>query len=74
MAKRNLTKRRPAGYDFDRPAAAGYSGCASATFADYARRGEGPPYVIAGGKAWYRRADLDRWMERRIRRPASAAA
>lgn len=67
----NPTPRAPHGYDLPRPGAAAYCGSSPATFADLACKGEGPPYVVAGGRAWYRKPDLDRWLESRVRRPVS---
>lgn len=59
----------PRGFDRDRPGAATFLGCRPATLADMARKGEGPPYVVVGGRAWYRDSDLERELERRMRRP-----
>lgn len=67
----NPNPKPPNGYDLSRDEAAPYCGSKPATFADYARRGEGPPYIVVGGRAWYRKADLDRWLESRVRRPVS---
>lgn len=67
----NPNPKPPRGFDRDRAGAAEYLGCRAATLADQARKGEGPPYVVVGGRAWYRDSDLDRELERRIRRPVS---
>lgn len=61
----------PRGFDLDRTGAADHLGCSPATLADQACKGEGPPYILAGGRAWYRIADLDRELERRMRKPVS---
>lgn len=63
------TARPPNGYEFDRKEAAGYCGYAAASFAELACQNKGPAYLIAGGRAWYRRADLDAWLEARRKVP-----
>lgn len=67
----NPTPTPPRGFDRDRNGAAEYLGCRAATLADQACKGEGPPFVVVGGRAWYRDADLDRELERRMRRPVN---
>ena len=69
----NPNPKPPRGFDRDRNSAAEYLGCQPATLADHARQGKGCAYVVVGGRAWYRDADLDRELERRIRRPVAAA-
>lgn len=65
----NPNPKPPRGFDCDRNGAAVFLGCKHATLADWATKGEGPPYVVSGGRAWYRVADLERELERRTRRP-----
>ena len=66
------TPKPPRGFDLDRTGAADFLSCRPATLADQARKGEGPPYCVTGGRAWYRLADLERYLESRIRRPVAA--
>lgn len=61
--------RPPGGYDFDRAGAAAYLSSAPATLTWWAARGTGPAYAIAGGKAWYKKSDLDAFLARRVRLP-----
>ena len=65
----NPNPKPPRGFNRDRKAAAEILGCAPATLADQASKGEGPPYVIVGGRAWYRDSDLDAELKRRVREP-----
>lgn len=64
------TSRAPNGYEFDRRAAAEYCGYAAASFAELACQDRGPAYLVVGGRAWYRRADLDAWLDSRRKVPA----
>jgi hypothetical protein len=67
----NPTPKPPRGFDCDRSGAAEILGCRPATLADQASKGEGPPFCVVGGRAWYRLADLERELERRTRRPVN---
>jgi len=52
--------------------AARYLALSSSTLAKMRLRGDGPPFIKAGPRAVaYRRADLDSWLEGRIRRSTS---
>ncbi len=46
----------------DRKGAAQYLGCSPKTLADWATKGIGPEYVMLGGKAFYFRVDLDKFV------------
>lgn len=46
----------------DRKNTALYVGCAPKTMADWASKGIGPEYVLVGGRAFYFKDDLDRWI------------
>lgn len=46
----------------DRKNAARYLGCAPKTMADWASKGIGPNYVLVGGRVFYFKADLDKWI------------
>ena len=43
-----------------------------ATLHRWRKSGKGPPYIEMGRKVYYRRADLDRWIEERQRHPRIA--
>ncbi len=59
-------KSAPAGFDFDRSNAAEYLGLGSIkTLDDWAYKRINLPYAVLGGKAWYRRSDLDALIRRR---------
>lgn len=40
-----------------------------ATLHRWRKAGKGPPYIEMGRKVYYRRADLDRWIEEQQRQP-----
>ncbi|TXI76866.1 MAG: DNA-binding protein [Flavobacteriales bacterium] len=42
---------------------------AAITLHRWRNSGKGPPYVEMGRKVYYRRADLDRWIEEQQRQP-----
>ena len=46
----------------DRKGAAQYLGCSPKTLADWATKGIGPEYVMLGGRAFYFRDDLDKFV------------
>ena len=46
----------------DRKNTAIYLGCAPKTLADWAMKGNGPKYVMLGGRAFYFVQDLDEWI------------
>lgn len=46
----------------NRKNAALYIGCASKTLADWATKGNGPTYVMVGGRAFYFRDALDEFI------------
>ena len=46
----------------DRKNAAIYIGCSAKTLADWATKGNGPPYLFVGGRVFYFRHDLDAWI------------
>jgi hypothetical protein len=43
--------------------AAPYAGYAERTFARYRAAGEGPPYIQVKRKIFYRKRDLDAWLD-----------
>lgn len=43
-----------------------------ATLHRWRKSGKGPPYIEMGRKVYYRRADLDRWIEEQQRQPQIA--
>ena len=51
--------------------AAAYVGLSPRTFERYRVTGEGPPYLKVGRLVFYRRTDLDAWLENKIRRSTS---
>ncbi len=56
----------PNGFDLDRPSAAEYLGLISIkTLDDWAYKRINLPYTVLGGKAWYRKSDLDALIHRR---------
>lgn len=70
----NPNPKPPYNFDFTRDQAAAFLGIRPATLADLACRGEGPPFVVVGSRAWYRRADCERWLESRMRGPVRIGA
>ena len=44
-----------------------------ATLHRWRKSGKGPPYIEMGRKVYYRRTDLDRWIEEQQRQPRHAA-
>lgn len=46
----------------DRKNAARYLGCSPKTLADWATKGQGPLYVLLGGRAFYFLEDLASWI------------
>ncbi len=50
--------------------AALYVGCAAKTLADWAMRGIGPKWVRIGGRIFYFRQELDRWIAEQAARGA----
>ena len=46
----------------DRKNAARYLGCSPKTLADWAMKGQGPQYVLLGGRAFYFLEDLQSWI------------
>jgi excisionase family DNA binding protein len=40
-----------------------------ATLHRWRKAGKGPPYIEMGRKVYYRRTDLDRWIEEQQRQP-----
>jgi hypothetical protein len=46
----------------DRKNAARYLGCSPKTLADWAMKGQGPEYVMLGGRAFYFLADMQAWI------------
>jgi predicted DNA-binding transcriptional regulator AlpA len=54
------------------PEAAKYVALAESTLTKLRLTGDGPPFVKVGPRAVaYRKADLDAWLEARVRRPTS---
>lgn len=54
------------------PAAAAYVALAESTLTKLRLRGDGPPFVKVGPRAVaYRKADLDAWLDARVRRSTS---
>jgi len=49
--------------------AAAYTRTKPGTLSNWRSLGKGPPYVKAGGRIIYRKADLDRWLEAHARDP-----
>jgi hypothetical protein len=43
------------------------------TMNSWARRGDGPPFRVVSGRAYYRRDDLEAWVVRRARASAAGA-
>lgn len=74
MAKRKTPSTPPHGFDFDRAEAAGYLGETVSALAEWAshRPAKYLSYVIAGGKAWYRRADCDALLRAKTRKARAA--
>lgn len=64
-------RKPPGGYDFDRKSAAEYLSSKPATLTWWAACGTGPAYAVVGGKAWYKQADLDAYIARRVRLPVT---
>lgn len=54
-------------------AAAEYLGTAESTLANWRSAGRGPKYLKLGAKVYYRLADLDSWMQSRVRDPECGA-
>ena len=69
MATKRIPPTAPAGYDFDREAAASYLGLRPATLSWYSYRGLGPPFTYMARKAWYKRRDLDAFIQSRAQEP-----
>ena len=46
---------------------------AAITLHRWRNSGKGPPYIEMGRKIYYRRADLDRWIEEQQRQPQARA-
>lgn len=44
---------------------------AAITLHRWRNSGKGPPYIEMGRKVYYRRTDLDRWIEEQQRQPQS---
>lgn len=53
------------------PEAATYIGLKAPTLAGWRCKGYGPPFVKLGGKVGYRVRDLEKWLERSLRRSTS---
>ena len=51
--------------------AAAYVGLSHRTLERYRVTGQGPPYLKVGRRVLYRRADLDAWLENKVRRSTS---
>jgi transposase len=62
-----------AGEYFNRPALAAYLDVGISTLANWASRGEGPPYFVMGGQTVYRRAAVTEWLQQ-IEKTAMAEA
>ena len=56
----------------DRKNAALYVGCAAKTLADWATKGTGPEYRLVGGRVFYFKDALDRWIAGQVSSPSSA--
>ncbi len=57
--------KAPEGFDLTRRQAADYLGVKMSTLNQWAWAKKNIPYVVMGGVAWYRRADLDALLRRR---------
>lgn len=72
MAARASEPTPPAGFDFDRSTAADYLGARVSTLHSWAKQKINLPYVMAGGRAWYRKSDCDAYLRRCTRKVEAA--
>lgn len=59
---------QPWGYDYSREEAAAFLGVSKATLDTWAWARKNLPYVKVGGRAWYRRVDLEMLLRRLTRK------